>query len=77
MTNESPDVQRALARVGHDLNNVCAALLGFTALALDGLAEDSPLREHLVEIDAASQRAVEIAGELMTLSRQLQSPPRP
>ena len=72
MTGPSHDVQQRIARAGHDLNNACATLLGFAALALDGLAEESPLREHLVEIGAAAQRATSIASDLLALSRQLQ-----
>lgn len=68
-------VQQAIARAGHDLNNACASLLGFAALALDGAAHASPLRQQLVEIDAAAKRAARIADDLLTLSRQLQDHP--
>jgi signal transduction histidine kinase len=65
------DVRQTLSRAGHDLNNACASMLGFSALTLEELELDSPLRIYLTEIEAAAQRATRIAEELMALSRQI------
>lgn len=60
-----------VSRAGHDLNNACASMLGFSALTLEELEADSPLRVYLTEIEAAAQRATRIAEELLTLSKHL------
>lgn len=75
MTSASPDVQQTIARAGHDLNNACASLLGFSALALETLAQDSPVRGYFAEIEAAATRAARIAEELLALSIRLSTPP--
>lgn len=75
MTHEPIDVPQAIGRAGHDLNNACASLLGFSALVLEGLPEPSPLRLYASEIDAAARRAADIAEELLALSRQLKDAP--
>ena len=75
MTNRPVDVPQMIARAGHDLNNACASLLGFSALVLEGLPEPSPLHAYASEIDAAARRAASIAEDLLALSRQLKDAP--
>jgi signal transduction histidine kinase len=65
------DVRQTISRAGHDLNNACASMLGFSALTLDELEQDSPLRLYLTEISAAARRATRIAEELMALSLKI------
>jgi len=41
----------------HDFNNVLTAILGFSELALGGMAPDAPERGDLLEIRNAGERA--------------------
>ena len=41
------ELAEAVNRAGHDLNNLCASILGFAALTRESLDPSSPLHEYL------------------------------
>jgi signal transduction histidine kinase len=56
--------------VAHDLNNLLAAVIGFSNAARDDLPPKHPLREDLAEVLAAAGRARDIAAQLLAFSRK-------
>jgi len=54
--------------VAHDFNNLLVAIMGNTSLALMELPEDSPMRHYLAEIETASQRAADLARQMLAYS---------
>jgi PAS domain S-box-containing protein len=62
--------------VAHDFNNLLTAILGYTALVLDGLPTDSPACNDLREIEMAGQRAAALTAQLLAFSRRTLLEPR-
>ncbi len=56
--------------VAHDLNNVLSGLVGAPDLILSDLPEDSPLREPVLIMKEAGERAAAIVSDLLTLARR-------
>jgi two-component system cell cycle sensor histidine kinase/response regulator CckA len=56
--------------VAHDFNNLLTAVIGYSQLALNRLAEGDPLRADIREIEKAGQRAAELTGQLLAFSRK-------
>ena len=56
--------------VAHEFNNLLAAILGFTELALEDLPADSGPRQHLQKVLQAGLRAKQVVLQLLTFSRQ-------
>lgn len=56
--------------VAHDFNNLLQVINGHAELALSGLAEDAPPRQHLEEIASAGGRAARLVGQLLAFSRR-------
>ena len=54
--------------VAHDFNNLLMVILGHADLCIDDLPVNSPIREDLMEIDRAAQRAAELAGQMLQYS---------
>jgi signal transduction histidine kinase len=63
------ELAAAIGRAGHDLNNLCASILGFTALASESLEPSSPLHEYLAEVLAAAEKTAALAEHLRELAR--------
>jgi PAS domain S-box-containing protein len=55
--------------VAHDFNNMLAAILGYTYLALVDTADDHPARESLKEIKSAGTRAKSLVQQILTFAR--------
>ena len=58
------------AGVAHDFNNILAAILGNTQLALADVASVHPARESLEEIKRSSIRATNLVQQILAFSRQ-------
>ncbi|HEY8845602.1 MAG TPA: response regulator, partial [Candidatus Limnocylindrales bacterium] len=54
--------------IAHDFNNLLVAILGNASLALLDLPEDSPARQSIADIEVASQRAGELARQMLAYS---------
>jgi two-component system, cell cycle sensor histidine kinase and response regulator CckA len=56
--------------VAHDFNNLLTIIHGCSAMSLEGMAPDDPLREALEEIEKASISAAALTRQLLTFSRR-------
>jgi len=63
-------VGRLAGGVAHDFNNLLTIIRGEAELALEDVQEPTPLRESLVEIKKASDRAAILTGRLLAFSRK-------
>jgi PAS domain S-box-containing protein len=57
---------RLSAEIAHDFNNQIAVVLNYTFILLRQLPADSPLREHVRQLQAAAWRASQVAQEMVT-----------
>jgi PAS domain S-box-containing protein len=58
--------------VAHDFNNLLTVISGNTQLALVRLGQDSPVRQRLVEVEKAADRAATLTRQLLAFSRRQQ-----
>lgn len=63
-------IGRLAGGVAHDFNNILTAILSYAELSLMKLAEDHPVRSHLVSIQAASEKAATLTHQLLAFSRR-------
>jgi two-component system, cell cycle sensor histidine kinase and response regulator CckA len=56
--------------VAHDFNNLLTAILGYCSLILDDVPEGSPMRQDLMEIQSAGERAASLTRQLLAFSRR-------
>jgi len=56
--------------VSHDFNNILTAILGYVALCLNTVEEDSKTYKYLQEILKAGDRAAKLVRQILTFSRQ-------
>ncbi|HYF64456.1 MAG TPA: PAS domain S-box protein, partial [Herpetosiphonaceae bacterium] len=61
---------RLAGGVAHDFNNLLTAILGYTNLILAELDEGSPLRQDILEVQTAGQRAASLTHHLLAFSRR-------
>ncbi len=54
--------------IAHDFNNLLVAIMGNAGLATMELPKDSPARDYLHEIETASQRAADLARQMLAYS---------
>jgi two-component system cell cycle sensor histidine kinase/response regulator CckA len=54
--------------IAHDFNNLLTGILGNASMALDDLAPQSPLRAPIEAVIAASERAAELARQMLAYS---------
>jgi len=62
--------------IAHDFNNLLTGIMGYHDLAADVLPEDHQVRGYLTEARQASMRARELVEQILTFSRQQESPER-
>lgn len=55
--------------VAHDLNNILAGIVGYPALILSSLPEDSKIRKPLEAIQDSGERAALVVADLLTIAR--------
>lgn len=63
-------IGRLAGGIAHDFNNMLQAILGNLSLALEDLPADSPVRESLLEVEAAAQRSAELTRQLLAFARK-------
>jgi|GEM_PF-1936176 signal transduction histidine kinase/FixJ family two-component response regulator len=56
--------------VAHDFNNLLTVILNHVQFALDDAPDDSPIRQDLMEIKAAGDKAVDLTHRLLAFSRR-------
>jgi PAS domain S-box-containing protein len=56
--------------ISHDFNNILTAILGYVALCMNSVEEDSKLYGYLKEIVKAGDRATKLVRQILTFSRQ-------
>ncbi len=62
--------------IAHDFNNLLTGIMGYHDLALDLLPEEHQVRNYLGEARQASLRARELVDQILTFSRQHETPER-
>jgi signal transduction histidine kinase len=63
-------VGRLAGGVAHDFNNILAAIIGYTELALQDMPSSSPTWRYLHEVLRAGQRAKDLVHQILTFSRR-------
>ena len=63
-------VGRLAGGVAHDFNNMLQCILGNTALALEDVPSESPLRASLEEIEKAARRSAGLTRQLLAFARK-------
>jgi len=56
--------------IAHDFNNILTAILGYTEIAMDDLAEGSRTHQSLEQVFNAGYRAKDLVRQILTFSRQ-------
>jgi signal transduction histidine kinase len=54
----------------HDFNNILSVILSYTGFAIDELPADDRVREDLLEVKAAGERAAALTRQLLAFSRR-------
>jgi two-component system cell cycle sensor histidine kinase/response regulator CckA len=62
--------------VAHDFNNILTVITGYAAMALEQVAPEASLYDHLGEILSASERAGSLVNQLLAFSRKQVFHPR-
>lgn len=74
MTTETAPA-KALREAAHELNNLCATILGFASLG-EELEQNSAVKAYLAEIRLAAEGAAVIARQLREMSQELDAADR-
>ncbi len=56
--------------VAHDFNNLLTAIIGYSSLLLQSIHKDDPMREEVLEIKSAGDRAAALVRQLLAFSRK-------
>jgi len=75
-TQKLEGLTRLASGIGHDFNNLLAAILGNAELALLDVDAKSPLRHSLEQIEKATRRAAELTRQMLLYSGRAKSETR-
>jgi PAS domain S-box-containing protein len=56
--------------IAHDFNNLLTAIMGFTDLSLRKVPAEGEIRENLLEVKAASERARSLVQQILTFAKR-------
>jgi len=63
-------IGRLAGGIAHDFNNLLTAIMGNTEIALMGIRDSDPARQHLSVVFQAAESAAELTGQLLAFSRR-------
>jgi two-component system, cell cycle sensor histidine kinase and response regulator CckA len=63
-------IGRLAGGVAHDFNNLLTVISGYSDFLLNGLKENDPLRQDVLEIQSAASRATTLTRQLLAFSRR-------
>jgi PAS domain S-box-containing protein len=63
--------------IAHDFNNILSAIVGYTEISKDSVAEDSPLEQYLARVLEASSRAKDLVNQILMFSRETEQELKP
>ena len=63
-------IGRLAGGVAHDFNNLVTVILSYTALALEQLRDGDPLKDDLLEVTGAGERAAALTRQLLAFGRK-------
>lgn len=69
-------IGRLAGGIAHDFNNLLTPIVGYSQLTLSALPASNPLREDILEIQKAADRATKLIRQLMTFSRRKPQKPQ-
>jgi signal transduction histidine kinase len=71
LTSQSAEaLGRFAGGIAHDFNNLLSVILGYTGFALEEVLEGDPLRENLLEVERAAERAAILTQQLLAFGRR-------
>jgi signal transduction histidine kinase/DNA-binding NtrC family response regulator len=56
--------------IAHDFNNLLSVILSYTGFAMEGLQDGDPLKNDLLEVAKAGERAASLTRQLLAFSRK-------
>jgi len=69
-------VGRLAGGIAHDFNNLLTAIIGYSELVLDRVADQADIAADIEEIKKAGERASQLTGQLLAFSRKQVMVPR-